>query len=85
LTDDGGDPPPSEHGKTSCGLLNPRPSVHQERHDRSYEEHDEQNFRDAGSAGGDPAKAEHSRNQRNHQKHDGIMKHDNSFLWPYGY
>jgi hypothetical protein len=51
-------------------------SVHQQRDDRSDQEHHEQYLCDARGAGGDPAEAEYSGNQCNDEKYDGIVQHE---------
>jgi hypothetical protein len=49
--------------------------VHQERHDGADQEHHEQNFSDACSAGGESAETEYCGNQSDDEEYDGIVKH----------
>jgi hypothetical protein len=49
--------------------------VHKKRYDRTDQEHDEQHFGDAGGARSDSTEAENCRNQCDHEKYNGVMKH----------
>jgi hypothetical protein len=57
------------------GPLDSGTTVHQERDYGSDQEDDEQNFGDSCSAGREAAKTENRCNERNDEKHDGIVKH----------
>jgi hypothetical protein len=50
-------------------------AVHDESYDGADEEDDEQDLRDPGGTRRDSAEAEHSRDQRDNQEHDGIVQH----------
>jgi hypothetical protein len=63
-------------GETRRPLLDAAAAVHQQRDDRSDQEHHEQYLCDACGAGGDPAEAENSGNEGNDEKYDGIMQHE---------
>jgi hypothetical protein len=49
--------------------------MHEERDDGTDQKNYEQNFRDARRACGQPSETQHSSNERDDQKYDGIMKH----------
>jgi hypothetical protein len=49
--------------------------VHKKRNDRTDQEHDEQYLGDAGGARCYSTEAENRGNQRDHKKHNGVMKH----------
>jgi hypothetical protein len=56
--------------------------AHQEAYDGPDQEHDEQHFRDAGGAHGDPTESEEGRNQRDNKKYDCIVKHEHTYyVW----
>jgi hypothetical protein len=47
----------------------------QECDDRADQEHDEKNLRDAGGSGRDATETEHGSNDRDDEKHNGVVKH----------
>ena len=55
--------------------LDPTAQTHQEGYDRSDQEYDEKNLRNAGCADRDSTETEKCGNQRNDKKDDGIVKH----------
>src|SRR6201995_2398592 len=63
-------------------VLGAAAEAQQEREDGAYQKHDEEDFRDAGGTGCDPAEPEYGGDQRDDKKDDGIMKHDRT--WCYG-
>jgi hypothetical protein len=53
----------------------------QQRNNENHEKDVEQNLRDLGSACCNPGKAEHSRDNRNDEKNNGVMEHDDLPSW----
>jgi len=60
-------------------VLSAAAEAHQERDHGTYQKHDEQNFRDTGGAGCDPAEPEDGGDQRDDEEDNGIVKHDRTY------
>src|ERR1700727_2454763 len=56
-------------------VLDPAAQAHQECNHRADQKHDEQDFRDAGSADRDSTEAKKRGDQRYNEKYSGIVKH----------
>jgi Fe-S-cluster-containing dehydrogenase component len=66
------------------GVLDAAPHAHQESDYRADQKNDEKDFRDAGSADRDSAKAKNCSNQGDYEEDGGIVKHDrNSCIGQY--
>jgi hypothetical protein len=61
-------------------VLDAASQTHQEAHHSTDQKHDEQYFRDSGSADGDSAETKKGSNQRNDEENDGIVKHECTYL-----
>jgi hypothetical protein len=56
-------------------VLDPAAQAHQESNHRADQKHDEQDFRDAGSANRNSAEAKKRGYQRDYKKYSGVVKH----------